>query len=117
MHRRRFIQTAAVLPAVFMATRGHAFAEATASIIWSVPRNQVPAVRDTLDFSGTVTPDATSAPNTRALPLLFIFIGVASIPSLVSTLASVYKDIRYGGVVVTARDGRFQIMNDPHLSG
>lgn len=117
MRRRGFIGTAtlAIVGLLPAARLGHA--EQTAAIVWNVPRNQAATIRETLDFNGTVTPGGNPTNNTRALPLLFIFAGIASLSSLATALASVYRDIRYGGVVVTARDGRLEINNDPRLSG
>lgn len=117
MRRRTLIQGAGLAIAALLIglRRGHA--EPTAAIVWNVPRNQVPAIRETLDFNGTVTPDSHSPGNTRGLPLLFIFAGIVSLSSLANALASVYRDLRYGGVVVSARDGRIEINNDPRLSG
>lgn len=117
MHRRGFIGTAMLaiagcLPAV---RRGHA--EQTTAIVWNVPRNQVTTIRETLDFNGTVTPHGNSTSHTRGLPLLVIFAGIVSLSSLANALASVYRDIRYGGVVVSAHDGKLEINNDPRLSG
>lgn len=116
MRRRLLIQAAPFGVAGFLAAQRRGHAEQTAPILWSVPRNQVSNLRQTLDFNGTVTPSGVSN-NTRALPLLFLFAGIVSLSSLATALASVYRDIRYGGVVVTARDGRLEISNDPRLSG
>ena len=117
MHRRGFIAAAALVSAGLLADLRRGHAEPSAAIVWNVPRNQVPTIRETLDFNGTVTPTGNSTNNTRALPLLFIFAGIVSLSSLANALASVYRDIRYGGVVVMARDGRLEINNDPRLSG
>jgi hypothetical protein len=117
MHRRGFIGTATLTIAGLLPVARRSQAEQTALIVWNVPRHQVATIRETLDFDGSVTPDGNSRANTRALPLLFVFAGIVSLSSLASALASIYRDVRYGGVVVTARDGRLEINNDPRLSG
>jgi hypothetical protein len=38
------------------------------------------------------------------------------ISALARALVGVYKDLRYGGIVVTTRDGKINITNDVRLS-
>jgi hypothetical protein len=47
---------------------------------------------------------------------LFIFAGTVAISTLAGALVAVYKDMRYGGIVVTARDGKLNIENDVRLN-
>jgi hypothetical protein len=53
---------------------------------------------------------------TRGGPLFFIFAGVVGISTLARALVAVYKDMRYGGIVVTVHDGKLNIENDDRLS-
>ena len=42
--------------------------------------------------------------------------GVVAVSQLARTLLAVYRDIRYGGIVVHSKDGKVLIENDPRFS-
>ncbi|MGK7932233.1 MAG: hypothetical protein AB4041_12475 [Microcystaceae cyanobacterium] len=88
----------------------------TVTIHWRVPREQVPTVRDDLNFQGKIIPDESTREDDRGLPLIYILIGAVALGSLAKTLLDIYKDARYGGVIVQKNDkGEIVIENDPRL--
>lgn len=91
-------------------------AEETVTIQWRVPREQVKTVRQDLDFQGEITPDESTIEDDRGLPLIYVFVGVAAVGALAKTLLDIYKDARYGGVIVSKNEqGKVVIENDPRL--
>jgi hypothetical protein len=117
MDRRALMATATVALGLPLIIAHQSRAQQSVNIVWNVPRGQATTIRETLDFKGEVTPDRSTNQDAKGLPLLLIFAGIASLPSLAAALAAVYKDVRYGGVVVKARGGNLEITNDPRLSG
>lgn len=90
-------------------------AQQSASVIWYVPRDQVQTVREALNFQGQIIPKTNSDLITRGAPLLFVLAGTISIPLLAHALIDVYRDFRYGGVVVNVNNGKIDIKNDPRM--
>ena len=43
--------------------------------------------------------------------------GTVAISTLARALMAAYKDMRYGGIVITARDGQLNIENDVRING
>jgi hypothetical protein len=85
-------------------------------INWSVPSEQLSAVREDLNFGGQVMPDETSREDGRGLPLIYILIGAVTLGQLAKTLLEIYKDSKYGGVVVRKnKKGELVIKNEPSL--
>ena len=88
----------------------------TVKIRWRVPREQVPMVRDDLNFQGEIIPDKSTIEDDRGLPLMYILIGGAVLGSLTKTLLNIYKDARYGGIIVRKNEqGEIIIENDQRL--
>ena len=88
----------------------------TVTIKWRVPREQVPIVRDDLSFQREIIPDKSTIEDDRGLPLVYILIGVVALRSLAKTILDIYKDARYGGVIVKKNEkGEIVIENDPRL--
>lgn len=85
-------------------------------IQWRVPREQVRTVEEKLNFDGEVTGDKSTIEDTKGLPLIYIFAGVVAVGQLARTLLQVYRDVRYGGLVVHSKDGQVFIDNDPRFS-
>lgn len=90
-------------------------------IQWRVPREQVRTVEEELEFDGEITGDKstvedTNVEDTKGLPLIYIFAGVVAVSQLARTLLEVYRDVRYGGIVVHSKDGKVLIDNDPRFS-
>ncbi|MGB5634982.1 MAG: hypothetical protein WBM86_19675 [Waterburya sp.] len=95
-----------------------AFSQETDSvnIQWRVPREEVRTVEDELDFGGEITGDKSTIEDSKGLPLIYIFAGVVAVGQLARTLLQVYRDVRYGGLVVHSKDGEVLIDNDPRFS-
>ena len=85
-------------------------------IQWRVPREQVREVRKQLNFEGEVTGDLSTVEDTKGPPLIYIFVGVVVISQLAKTLLDIYRDVRYGGIIVRNENGKVLIENDPRLS-
>ena len=85
-------------------------------IQWRVPREQVRTVEEELNFEGEITGDKSTIEDSKGLPLIYIFAGVVAVSQLTKTLLEVYRDLRYGGIVVHSKDGKVMIDNDPRFS-
>lgn len=85
-------------------------------IQWRVPREQVRTVEEELDFDGEITGDKSTIEDSKGLPLIYIIAGVVAVGQLARTLLQVYRDVRYGGLVVHSKDGEVFIDNDPRFS-
>lgn len=85
-------------------------------IQWRVPREQVRTVEEELNFEGEITGDKSTIEDSKGLPLIYIFAGVVAVSQLARTLLEVYRDLKYGGIVVHSKDGKVLIDNDPRFS-
>ena len=85
-------------------------------IQWRVPREQVRTIEEELNFDGEITGDKSTREDSKGLPLIYIFAGVVAVGQLARTLLEVYRDVRYGGIVVHSKDGKVLIDNDPRFS-
>ena len=85
-------------------------------IEWRVPRAQVRTVEEELNFDGEITGDQSTIEDSKGLPLIYIFGGVVALSQLARTLLEVYRDVRYGGIVVHNENGKILIDNDPRFS-
>jgi len=86
-------------------------------IQWRVPKEQVATIREELQFNkDQIQPDLSSADDTKGVPLIYIFLGTVIVGQLAKTLLDIYRDARYGGIIVSCQDGEIVIENDPRLS-
>ncbi len=85
-------------------------------IQWRVPREQVGTIKEELNFNGEISGDESTIEDTKGLPLIYIFAGVVAVAQLARTLLEVYRDVRYGGIVVHQENGKVVINNDPRFS-
>ena len=85
-------------------------------IQWRVPREQVSSVKENLNFDGEISGDESTIEDSKGLPLIYIFVGVVAVAQLARTLLEVYRDVRYGGIVVHQENGKVVIDNDPRFS-
>ncbi len=86
------------------------------NIQWRVPREQVRTIEEELNFEGEITGDKSTIEDSKGLPLIYIFAGVVAVSQLTRTLLEVYRDLRYGGIVVHSKEGKVMIDNDPRFS-
>lgn len=82
------------------------------NIQWRVPREQVRTVEEELDFDGEIIGDKSTIEDSKGLPLIYIFAGVVAVGQLARTLLEVYRDVRYGGLIVHNKNGEVFIDND-----
>ena len=87
------------------------------SIEWRIPREQVPVVRKELEsFNLEIEGDASTVDDTKGLPIIYIIIGIVTVGELAETLLKIYRDVRYGGLIVSLdEDGEVKIENDLRL--
>ena len=83
------------------------------NISWRVPREQVKTVQEDLNFEGEIIPDKSTIEDDRGLPLIYILIGAVTLSSLAQTLLDIYKDARYGGLILRRNEkGKLEVEND-----
>jgi len=86
------------------------------NIQWRVPAEQVNTVREELNFEGQVIPDKSTITDDRGLPLIYILIGAVALGQIATTLLEIYKDTKYGGVIVRKnKKGELLIENNANL--
>ncbi len=85
-------------------------------IRWRVPREKVRTVREQLNFEGEITGDPSTIEDSKGLPLIYILVGVVAIGQLARTLLEIYRDVKYGGIIVRNENGKVLIENDPRIN-
>jgi hypothetical protein len=86
------------------------------SIEWHIPREQLKDVKVKLNFEGKVKSDPSSVKDTKGLPLIYILVGAVALAELAKTLLDIYRDVRFGGIIVKQENGKIRIDNDRRLS-
>ena len=84
---------------------------------WELSRSFAKPVSERLGLSDK---NITAAPNSetdRGLPIIVIIIGVVALIALVKEIINVYRDLKYGGLIVQDKGGELVIKNDPRLPG
>lgn len=85
-------------------------------IQWRVPEEQIETVREQLNFDGEIIGDPSTIDEDRGLPLIYIFAGIFALDLIVKTLLEVYRDARYGGIIIRKnQEGKLLIENDSRL--
>ncbi len=93
-------------------------AETTVDILWRAPSRQSVGIQKELNFEGSVTADRATQVDGRSPALIYILAGIVSVDVLIRTLLSVYKDVRYGGIIIRRGEGgKLLIANDRKLPG
>jgi hypothetical protein len=83
---------------------------------WHLPSEQLGTAEQYLGKPESIKPEPHSATDTRGLPVLLIITAVALVPEIAEAIVRVYRDYKYGGVVITSKDGALDIRTDPRLS-
>jgi hypothetical protein len=83
-------------------------------IEWRVPEAQLHKVKRHLDFHGDTTPGPIDD-RSRGLPLFYILVGLASLPSIVDAIVATYRDMFLSGIIIDACGEKLEIRNDPTL--
>ena len=85
----------------------------SAAIVWRAPSRQSLFIQRQLNFVGSVTVDSSTQAEARAPAEIFILNGMVSMDAFAETLLTVYKDERYGGIVLQrGRPGEILISHD-----
>ena len=89
--------------------------ETKAAVRWHLPSEDLPTIRRYLGEPLNVATDPESQADTRGLPVLVIVSIVAMIPDIAEALVRVYRDYKFGGVVVKTKNGELLIESDRSL--
>jgi hypothetical protein len=106
----------------FMAGRNVATGATDSDLLrvrWRIPQGQLKRVQDRLrDFDGEITGDPLVPEDARGLPVIYLLVGTTFVSYLADALMAVYRDIKYGGLIIQAKpNGEFDIQNDRRLAG
>ena len=118
MQRRKFLinMTFAILYGKYSATIASANQQQTAAIEWHVPADRSLDIQESLEFNGIVVTEKKNQENSRSIPLIYILVGSVALGSLAETLLKVYRDWKYGGIIVTRNsDKKIIIRSIPNL--
>lgn len=78
---------------------------------WRVPTAHYETVKDSLVFDGEIEAER----DTKGLPLIFVFVGVALLPSLVDSILTLRRKLVQPGLRIDARGTDIKIDVDPTL--
>ena len=119
MMNRRSVLAAVLSPAAYSSLHRlcwAAEADVQARFEWHLPSEQLGTAERYVGKPESITPEPHSATDTRGLPLLLIITAVALVPEIAEAIVRVYRDYKYGGVIITSKDGTLDIRTDPKLS-
>jgi hypothetical protein len=91
-------------------------ADVKARFEWHLPSEQLGTAEKYVGKPESIKPEPHSATDTRGLPVLLIITAVALVPEIAQAIVRVYRDYKYGGVIITSKDGALDIRTDPRLS-
>jgi hypothetical protein len=85
-------------------------------IIWYVPAERTISIQASLGLSGSAIPDVTTVDNSRSPAAIYILAGSVALGTLCETLLNVYKNWKYGGVLIRRdKKGRLELVNAPQI--
>jgi len=85
-------------------------------IIWHVPAERSISIQASLRLTGSAVPDVTTKDDSRSPAAFYILAGSVALATLCETLLNVYKNWKYGGVLIRRdRKGRLEIINAPSI--
>ena len=116
--RREFLSglALAVFLSPFFSALVSAKQEQAVTIEWYVPNEQSVDIQESLEFKGQAIPDESTRENDRSPALIYILVGAVTLGTLAETLLKVYKDWKYGGIIVTKdKKGKLLIKSEPSL--
>jgi hypothetical protein len=82
---------------------------------WKIPAAGFAAAESYLGKPNSMQADPTSPKDTRGAPILLVITMVALLPQLANALISVYRNYRYGGVIISEDHGELKITTDPRI--
>lgn len=116
--RREFLGglALAVFLSPFFSALVSAKQEQAVTIKWYVPNEQSVDIQESLEFKGQAIPDESTREDDRSPALIYILVGAVALGTLAETLLNVYKDWKYGGIIVTKdKKGKLLIKSEPSL--
>jgi hypothetical protein len=116
--RREFLGglALAVFLSPFFSALVSAKQEQAVTIEWYVPNEQSVDIQENLEFKGEAIPDESTRENDRSPALIYILVGAVALGTLAETLLNIYKDWKYGGIIVSKdKKGKLLIKSDPRL--
>ena len=116
MERRKFTKFAVIslIVAVFKWTEAYSQSNSV-EIQWTLRRDLISDVTESIQFEGSIKPDISSEKDTRGLPLLYILAGIVSLPYLAEAILNIYREATTPGFVIRAGSGTLEIRNNPAL--
>jgi hypothetical protein len=81
------------------------------SVLQTIPSSERVRLSITQDSSSDAVGQASAAPASRGLPLIFIAIGVLSAPLVWQSIVEMTRQTYYGGVIIDARHAPVSIIN------
>jgi hypothetical protein len=81
-------------------------------IIWRVPTERLSTAKRYIRQPDSVVPDPESQTDTRGLPVIMIITAVALLPQIADAILRVYRDYRYGGVLITRKGEALDVSTD-----
>ena len=89
-----------------------------ATVTWHIETEKLKKLREELKLKpAQIIPDPKSVAEDRGLPAVYIVTAVLLLPDLAKALVDVYKDIRYGQVIINQdAAGKINIWNVPEAS-
>jgi hypothetical protein len=118
MRNDSWIFRSALLAFLLLANADSACAESGSEkvqIQWSIEREYVPKLRETLVFSGEIKPDLSSKTDSRGLPILYVLVGAISLDHLIKTILDVYRELSKGGTVLVPTSEGLEVSSNPAL--
>jgi hypothetical protein len=85
-------------------------------IIWYVPAELTTSIQTSLGLTGSAIPDVTTKDDSRSPAAIYILAGSVALATLCETLLNVYKNWKYGGVLIRRdKKGRLELVNVPSI--
>ncbi len=86
------------------------------TITWYVPASMSVSIQETLGLTGSAIPDESTRQDSRSPAAIYIVAGPVALATLCETLLKIYKDWRYGGIVIKRnRKGELELSNVPNV--
>jgi hypothetical protein len=84
---------------------------------WELPNSDAKPLARRLGISDKNISPAPGTETDRGVPIVVIIVGIVALVVLVKEIIAIYRDLKYGGLVIEDRGKRLVIRNDPRLPG
>ena len=86
------------------------------TIAWFVPASMSVSIQERLGFTESALPDDSTRKDSRSPAAIYIVAGTVVLATLCETLLKIYKDWRYGGIVIKRNGkGELELSNVPNV--